>query len=292
MDTILGMGLALVVGVVFLAPGARAESGGGALNLKNPFFAMDTGTKDGRHQTAEAQAAMLKELGYAGIGYTGFKNLPELLRELDERDLKLFTIYIGVWIEPEGNSYDEDLEEGLELLKGRDTILWLTVMSQHWGRSDEAGDAQAVKVVREIADLAKPAGASLALYPHVGSWLERVEDAVRVAKKAKRDNVGATFNLYHWLRTDELTNMKPLLEKALPYLHVVTINGSSNEGSIETLDKCTFDIHSLLKTLKDLGYNGPIGLQGYGIGGDVHDNLQRSMAAWRSITATVPVSAH
>ena len=35
-----------------------------------------------------------------------------------------------------------------------------------------------------------------------------------------------------------------------------------------------------LKTLDDAGYTGPVGLQAYGIGGDVHDNLKRSIAAW------------
>jgi hypothetical protein len=34
----------------------------------NPFFAMDTGTKDVKYKTAKEQAEMLKELGYAGIG--------------------------------------------------------------------------------------------------------------------------------------------------------------------------------------------------------------------------------
>ena len=32
--------------------------------LDNPFFAMDTGTKDANHLTAESQAKMLAELGY------------------------------------------------------------------------------------------------------------------------------------------------------------------------------------------------------------------------------------
>jgi hypothetical protein len=39
----------------------------------------------------------------------------------------------------------------------------------------------------------------------------------------------------------------------------------------------------LLKTLKQLGYRGPIGLQCYGIGGDAREHLARSMAAWRKL---------
>ncbi|MBM3836681.1 MAG: hypothetical protein FJ398_01755 [Verrucomicrobia bacterium] len=36
-------------------------------------------------------------------------------------------------------------------------------------------------------------------------------------------------------------------------------------------------------TLKDLGYQGPIGLQCYGIGGDAREHLTRPMAAWRKL---------
>ncbi len=43
-------------------------------------------------------------------------------------------------------------------------------------------------------------------------------------------------------------------------------------------------IKLFLKALKNSGYTGPIGLQGYGIGGDAYDNLKRSMSAWRKLS--------
>jgi len=49
---------------------------------------------------------------------------------------------------------------------------------------------------------------------------------------------------------------------------------------IQTLDCGTFDMRKFLVSLRDAGFTGPIGLQGYGIGGDVHENLRQSMAAW------------
>ena len=42
-----------------------------------------------------------------------------------------------------------------------------------------------------------------------------------------------------------------------------------------------------LKTLKELGYKGPIGLQCYGIGGDAREHLAGSMAAWRKLSANL-----
>ncbi len=42
----------------------------------------------------------------------------------------------------------------------------------------------------------------------------------------------------------------------------------------------------LLKTLDELGYTGPVGLQCFGIGGDAREHLARSMAAWRTMRQT------
>jgi hypothetical protein len=42
-----------------------------------------------------------------------------------------------------------------------------------------------------------------------------------------------------------------------------------------------------LKTLYSSGFKGPIGFQGYGIGGDAHDNLMRTMGAWRQLNDSV-----
>jgi len=132
----------------------------------------------------------------------------------------------------------------------------------------------------------------VALYPHYGFWVERVEDAVRVAKKVNRKNVGVTFNLCHWLRVDEEENMQSVIKLAMPYLFVVTINGADSDGKdwkelIQTLDRGSFDISRFLRTLNDCGYTGPIGLQGYGIGGDAYDNLKRSMNAWRQLSKRI-----
>ena len=44
---------------------------------------------------------------------------------------------------------------------------------------------------------------------------------------------------------------------------------------------------AFLKTLKELGYKGPIGLQCYGIGGDTREHLARSMAAWKTLSVNL-----
>ncbi len=253
-----------------------------------PFFAMDTGTKDARHKNAKEQVQMVKELGYAGIGYTGRNGLAEMLKELDKNELRLFTVYLGVNIDSGQQKYDPKLKEAIEILKGRNTILWLYVISKKHKPSSPEGDARAVEIIREIADMAAEAKLRVALYPHHRFWVERVEDAVRVTKKVNRKNVGVTFNLCHWLMVDDEKNIKPLIKSTMPYLFVVTINGADSGGKdwkqlIQTLDRGSFDNYKFMKTLKELGYTGPVGLQGYGIKGDAYENLKRSMGAWRKL---------
>jgi sugar phosphate isomerase/epimerase len=255
----------------------------------NPFFAMDTATKDDKHKTAKQQVEMVKELGYAGIGCTAGKGLAEMAEELDKNGLRLFAAYVGCYIDADARSYGPELKEAIEVMKGRNAILWLFVQSKKLEPSSLEGDARAVQVIREIADMAAKSGVRVALYPHTGFWVERVEDAIRVAEKVDRKNVGVTFNLCHWLRTDDEENMKSLITSAMPHLFVVSINGADSGGKdwkqlIQTLDRGSFNIQRFLKVLYKAGYTGPIGLQGYGIGGDAYDNLKRSMSAWRKLS--------
>ena len=117
-----------------------------------------------------------------------------------------------------------------------------------------------------------------------------MEDAVRVADKVDRPNVGVMFNLCHWLRVDKQRDYRPLLEAAMPRLWAVSINGADSFDPkpgwahyIQPLDSGSFDVGGLLKTLKELGYKGPIGLQCFGIGGDAREHLARSMAKWQEL---------
>jgi sugar phosphate isomerase/epimerase len=259
--------------------------------LPYEFFAMDTGTKDASHQTAPEQVQMIRELGYAGIGLQGFAGLDAMLQELDRARLKLYNIYFLVDIDPGREPYDPLLKEAVRRLKGRDVMLWTAVTSRRFKPSSEEGDPDALRILGTVADLASEAGLKVALYPHTSYWLERIEDALRLTRKLGRVNAGVTFNLCHWLRVDDERNLRPLLQAAAPHLFVVSINGADRDCRgcdwnrlIQTLDRGSFDVRSFLEILKEIGFRGPIGLQGYGIGGSAWDNLQRSMKAWQEMT--------
>ena len=254
----------------------------------NPFFALCMDTHDAKKRTLAQQAEMLKELGYAGAGHLWLKNIPERLKTLDAAGLELFHIYMRVNVKP-GNKrpYDPKLEEVVKLLKGRKTALVLLVGGLK--PSDTAGDPRAVELVGEIADMAAESSLKVILYPHTGDWLQNVGDAVRIAKKVDRPNVGVMFNLCHWLKAEGGKNLKATLKSAMPYLRGVSIHGADTAAEIKSgkgkwiqpLDSGSFDVYELLKTLGDSGYAGPVGLQCYGLRGDASVHLARSIAAWR-----------
>jgi sugar phosphate isomerase/epimerase len=259
------------------------------MGLTNPFFAMDTGTIDESHKTAGAQAQMLKDLGYAGIGYWernpagGTTGLAEMLTALDSNTLKLFCEYFTIKLDEPNERNPALLNESINLLENKNAVLLLALSNSKLPKSSREGDDQAVAVIREIADTAHKAGICVALYPHSDAWLATINDAIRLTEKANRRNVGVTFNLYHWLKTEHSlrADIEQTIKKASPFLFVVTINGSSEAGSIETLDKGTFDVYNLLKILNSQGYTGPVGLQGTGLTGEASENLKRSIDAWR-----------
>jgi hypothetical protein len=98
--------------------------------LTNPFFAIDTATKDANHTTYESQVKLLKELGYAGWAPSGNENVAEMLKAVDAQGIKMTALYVGVNVDPDQPSYDSKLRESIAALKGRDTFLWLFVTSK------------------------------------------------------------------------------------------------------------------------------------------------------------------
>jgi sugar phosphate isomerase/epimerase/HEAT repeat protein len=255
------------------------------------FFPFCIDWHDAKKRSFQEQAVMLKELGYEGVGHIWLDGVADRLKTLDQAGLRLFQITMTVDISPGKTPYDAaKFRDVLALVKGRHMQFDLLVNGAP--PSDASADPRGVAILRQMSDLALDSGAQLLLYPHVGCWIERIQYSVHVADKVNRPNVGVMFNLCHWLRVDKQRDYKPLLRQAMPRLWAVSLNGADEFDAgpswnhyIQPLDQGSFDVAGLLTTLKDLGYQGPIGLQCFGIGGDAREHLARSMIAWRRMSA-------
>ena len=272
--------------ILALAFGCIEDS---AVELPNPFFAMDTGTQDATHKTPAEQVALAKEVGFAGVGpiYHNAAELQQWLVALDQNRLKMFALYLPLRLDDVPASL-ASVKEAAAALRGRDTLLWIYVTDKRRTPLDTSDDGVAVQALREISGYAKDAGLRVALYPHTGFVVQSVEDAVRLAEKVDRKNVGVTFNLCHWLMVDG-NDLAASLKTARPYLFCITINGADAGGTnwkelIQPLDRGTYDVSQVLRLLRKMKYTGPIGLQHYGIGGDARENLEHSMEGWKRLS--------
>ena len=285
------LAVALTVIAAVTCRSVAAEPTGQGPRPTNAFFALCISTHDPQYRTPADQAKLLKELGYAGTAHVWLDGVPEAIKAADDAGLELFQIYVRISLDPNKPAYNPRLHDVVKLLKGRRTMLGLLIQGKPSSTTEH--DPQAVKIVREIAAMAANSGTRVALYPHTGDWLARAEDAVRVAEKVDRKNVGVMFNLCHWMRTDKQENLIPVLRKAAPRLFAVSINGADRDNTaqlarwIQPLGRGTFDVYPVIKTLAELGYTGPVGLQCYGVKGDVRDNLRRSIDAWRKFSERI-----
>ena len=258
--------------------------------LKNPFYAFNNSMRGQEPFDPGAQAGLLAELGYDGIEGYSLDELPRLAEEMHKRELKIATIYFKVDIDAEDKAYDQRIGEYLKtFLRDRGVILTVHLHSKRFKPSDPEGDAVAVPILRELADLAHAHGAKVAVYNHVSFWAESIDDGIRLSKKVNRRNFGAAFNLCHWLALEGETDLGTRLDAIAPYLLSVTLcgadggpgaKGASWNKLIQPLDRGSFDNLAFLKEIVRRGYTGPIGLQCYNISLPARDHLTRSIEAW------------
>lgn len=283
-------GIAVITSLMWLsATGLRAAETAAVMPARQPFFAFENCLK---LPPAEL-AATLKELGYDGLSASGYGVAP-VIHELQAHRLKLYNTYLTPQFDAATNALTAPLRQLIDDLQGTGGALWIAPVKvtrdgQAFPISSPAGDAVALARLREIADYAGPRGVQIALYPHAGFWAERVEDGLRLTDQLDRPGVGVTFNLCHWLKVEGDRDPLPVLKKALPRLFFVSINGADRGDTrkmdwrqlIQTLDRGSYDVGGFVRRLREIGYTGPVGLQGYNLQGDQKENLRRSLAAWR-----------
>jgi sugar phosphate isomerase/epimerase len=259
---------------------AEAFEGGATPGLPNSVFAYEFG-----EISPEQQAGFARQYGFEGTVFDHARQIPERLRALDEAHLQLFFLWLTVDISNGQTKYEPGMEAAIEALQGRGTVVWVAIQG-----SDAGAEERTIQAVNRISDLAARSNLRVALYPHYGFYLARFRDVVRMAERSGRSNVGVTFNLCHELRSGFDPQFAQLLDKAMPRLYGVTINGADRQGQdwntlIQPLGRGDYDVTELVRTIAKAGYRGPFGIQCYGLKGDPGVYLKQSMTAWRVISS-------
>jgi sugar phosphate isomerase/epimerase/HEAT repeat protein len=265
------------------------------------FFPYVPSISDTSKRSLDEQAALFRELGYAGsgelaqeLGFPGFGHpkgvtVAQRVASLEKEGLRLILATGVIRLDAAQPIDMAKVKEIMPALAKHKTVLGVVLS----GNRKADHDAKAVDVLTQMADIAKPHGVEIAIYPHAGDYTQTVEEAARVTAKVNRpQQVGVIFNLFHWMSVDRARDLKTALTQAAPWLKVVNINGSAkNKATVLPLDQGDFDLSPIITILDEIDYGGPVGLFCYNIGGDARTHLATSMTQWKAMTAQSDAAA-
>jgi sugar phosphate isomerase/epimerase len=247
-----------------------------------PFFAFDNGVGRDVGWTPTQQAELLDKLGYDGVGYTGLDHLPERIKAMKSKGLRIFSIYEWFALD-KAEPIPADRLARLEQLEGTGAILWMNFVG-------DCPEPEAVSKLRDIADTAAKHELRVAIYPHDNTFVSTGEYALRLAKLVDRDNLGMSINVCHELKAGNGDKLQELVKDSIDSLFLVSINGADQvidpnreknwQKLIQPVGEGDFNLVPFLKQLRDSNYRGPIGVQCYQIKGEIEPILRISRDGW------------
>lgn len=217
---------------------------------------------DAKKRGPEERAAMLERLGLRQLAYDWrAEHVPTFDAELQA--LKRHGIKLTAFWFP--GSLNREAQAILDVLKRHNirTQLWVSggggsVASEE---QQEQRIQSEVNRLRPIAEAAAKIGCTVELYNH-GGWYGEPENQIAIIRRLNLSNVGIVYNLHHGHA--HLDRFGELLAKMKPYLHALNLNGMTGDGDkrgmkILPLGQGDLDL-KLLRTIRDSGYRGPIGI--------------------------------
>jgi sugar phosphate isomerase/epimerase len=260
--------------------------------LDNIFYCFNNGVRTLPNAPVgfEAQAALVKRLGYDGLAGHTEDTYYELRTAMDEVGLEMPEMYIAMNIVDGKITYHQDLKNILEHSKDRDLLVALHLHADGFMGGRSEGDKLFVEGIQELSDFAAPLNIDIAIYPHVNFYCETVEHAIALAERISRKNAGITLNFCHLLKVEGDQDWEAKAVAALPKIFMISINGADSGNTkemdwdrlIQPLGEGSFDTYELVKLVKDKGYDGKFGLQCYNIRQDCEVALTKSIQTWQA----------
>jgi len=265
--------------------------------MTHKLYAMDTSFyNSATTYDFAARCGITKALGFDATYLTlwsdrAWQDVPLLKNVKADHDLDVAAVYVTLDIsESEDYGNNARILELVQTLEGCKSIELNINAHRLEKTSDPAGDDWAVAWLEKLLAVAEKRDIQLLLYPHFYSWLERIEDGVRLCERVNHPNLGMVFTAFHWYAIDG-KDLKPKLSSAAPYIRAAALSGHTRTPyarqpvTVEPLDSGELDQFFVLSVLKEIGFEGPIGIQGFSVGGDVYKRLERSVKMFRDLEA-------
>ena len=217
---------------------------------------------DAKKRGPEERAEMMKSLGIRRFAYDWRdEHLPTFeaeLAALEKHHVELTAVWFPATLDRNARLLLDSL------MKHRLTPqLWVMAQIDPKGPGDDPVKT-AAELIRPVAREAAAAGCKVALYNH-GGWFGEPENQIAIIRRLSGDgitNVGIVYNLHHG--HEHLARFPELLAKMKPHLLALNLKGMS-EGAdkagekIMPLGQGRLDVQ-LLKTIRDSGWFGPVGI--------------------------------
>jgi sugar phosphate isomerase/epimerase len=261
----------------------------------NPIFVMDTAFYNSLgNYSWEARCAILRHLGVESTYPALWNdlalevNLCEVATSRDRYGVGVRGLYVMLDLADGGASRTRILDLAHTIEGTRHIDLALADMGTPAWVTHRQRDGEIEEILTELLAIAEERDLMIALYPHVTLHLEEIPHAVHWCEKLAHPRLRLTFNGYHWFASDSTPHDRAL-EQAMPHLAAVTLSGSRRGSgphpTIEPLDTGELDNFAIVSRLAGLAYRGPIGVQGYSVGGDPAIAVERSVTALRGMLA-------
>jgi putative heme-binding domain-containing protein len=225
---------------------------------------------DSQQRTPQQRAEMLDRLGIRRLAYDWrAEHVPTF--DLEMETLRKHGIKLDAfWVAP--GELNDQSRLILDVLKrhGIKTQLW-TLLDLGPDPAEGAEQQRRVEAaaakLKPLADEAAKIGCTVGLYNH-GGWFGEPENQIAIIERLRAQgvtNLGIVYNLHHG--HDHLDRFPKLLQTMKPYLLALNLNGMDPKGDrvgrkILPLGQGSLDL-SLLRTIRDSGYTGPIGILGH-----------------------------
>jgi sugar phosphate isomerase/epimerase len=132
---------------------------------------------------------------------------------------------------------------------------------------------------------------TISLYPHTASHLESAEHAAAICSSFESPRLRMTLSLFHTLLADG-SDIAATARACAPYVAAVNVCGIRSVPNaprdepplaIDRVGVGEVNPLPMLAALRAAGFDGPVGIQGWSVGGDARSALGESLAALRTL---------